>query len=204
VSRGQNPNQLNANLCRRAERKLAQSRLAKTKSEQVKDRKMAQSMWKTFKLPETNRTLTTNALLSNKTRVVTKTSQTFHPTMQLELFQSHLCPKPQARARWLNDVNPRKKKRSHSKKLRRRRLFLFSQGKSTMLTTFSVIKEQRESKDEKLPTWVQVQQVLDFLDVTFKFEAIFDGLQSTYLWLSGLEMVFFLFNIVFFVLNPAN
>lgn len=45
---------------------------------------------------------------------------------------------------------------------------------------------------------------MDFLDSAFKFEAIFDGLQSTYLWLSGVELIFFLFNIVFFVLNPAN
>jgi hypothetical protein len=49
-----------------------------------------------------------------------------------------------------------------------------------------------------------MQQTIEFLDMTFKFEAIFDGLQSMYFWLSFAEAVFFLFNIIFFVINRSS
>jgi len=37
--------------------------------------------------------------------------------------------------------------------------------------------------------------------MTFKFESILDGVQQVYFWLSLGEVVFFLFNIIFFVIN---
>ena len=56
-------------------------------------------------------------------------------------------------------------------------------------------------KEEQLPTWLQMQQAFEFLDHAFKLEMIFDGIAQTYLWLSLLEVVFFFFNIIIFVVN---
>lgn len=49
-----------------------------------------------------------------------------------------------------------------------------------------------------------MQQTLEFLDMMFKFEAIFDGLGQIYFWLSVVEVTFFLFNIIFFVMNKGS
>jgi hypothetical protein len=49
-----------------------------------------------------------------------------------------------------------------------------------------------------------MQQTFEFIDSTFKFEAILDGLSQMYLWVSVIEIVFFLFNIIFFVFASQN
>lgn len=49
-----------------------------------------------------------------------------------------------------------------------------------------------------------MQQTLEFLDMTFKFEAIFDGLGQIYFWLSMTEICFFLFNIILFVTSKSS
>lgn len=55
-----------------------------------------------------------------------------------------------------------------------------------------------------MPSWLQMQQTFEFLDTSFKFETIFDGLSQIYLWISTLEVTFFLFNIIFFVFARQN
>ena len=49
-----------------------------------------------------------------------------------------------------------------------------------------------------------MQQTIEFLDTTFKLANIFDGLQNMYFWLSTFEVAFFLFNIIFFVINRSS
>ena len=60
------------------------------------------------------------------------------------------------------------------------------------------------TKGDHMPSWLQVQQAFEFLDHSFKFEMIYDGVSQAYMWISIIEVICFLFNIVTFVMSGTS